>query len=55
MLTKELGINRNLKYRRVGITGTNYRPLKYEFQIKEAFEDKSRPILLIQQTCFMLQ
>jgi hypothetical protein len=27
LLTKELGINRNLRRRRVGITGTNYRPL----------------------------
>ena len=39
LLTKELGINRNLRQRRVGITGTNYRPLDNEFQIKEAFED----------------
>ena len=38
LLTKELGINRNLRSRRVGITGTNYRPLDNEFQIKEAFE-----------------
>lgn len=38
ILTKELGINRNLRNRRVGITGTNYRPLDNEFQIKEAFE-----------------
>ena len=37
LLTKELGINRNLRRRRVGITGTNYRPLENEFQIKEAF------------------
>ncbi|MEM6320449.1 MAG: Fic family protein, partial [Bacteroidota bacterium] len=39
LLTKELGINRNLRRRRVGITGTNYRPLDNEYQIKEAFED----------------
>jgi len=38
LLTKELGINRNLRNRRVGITGTNYRPLDNEFQIKEAFQ-----------------
>ncbi|MEM6376791.1 MAG: Fic family protein [Bacteroidota bacterium] len=38
LLTKELGINRNLRHRRVGITGTNYRPLDNEFQIREAFE-----------------
>jgi Fic family protein len=39
LLTKELGISRNLRNRRVGITGTNYRPLDNEFQIKEAFND----------------
>ena len=39
LLTKELGINRNLRSRRVGITGTNYRPLDNEFQIREAFND----------------
>lgn len=39
ILTKELGINRNLRARRVGITGTNYRPLDNEFQIREAFKD----------------
>jgi Fic family protein len=39
ILTKELGINRNLRSRRVGITGTNYRPLDNEFQIREAFKD----------------
>lgn len=38
MLTKELGINQNLRNRRVGITGTNYKPLDNEFQIKEAFD-----------------
>ncbi len=37
ILTKELGINSNLRNRRVGITGTNYKPLDNEFQIKEAF------------------
>ena len=39
ILTKELGISRNLRARRVGITGTNYRPLDNEFQIREAFSD----------------
>ena len=38
ILTKELGISRNLRNRRVGITGTNYRPLDNQFQIKEAFD-----------------
>lgn len=36
ILTKELGIKRNLRKRRVGISGTNYQPLDNEFQIKEA-------------------
>jgi hypothetical protein len=44
LLTKELGINRNLRRRRVGITGTNYRPLDNEFQIKEAFGDMCKLI-----------
>lgn len=39
LLTKELGVDRNIRRRRVGITGTNYRPLDNEFQIKEALED----------------
>lgn len=39
LLTKELGLERNIRYRRVGITGTNYRPLDSEFQIREALED----------------
>ena len=38
ILAKELGISRNLRNRRVGITGTNYRPLDNQFQIIEAFE-----------------
>lgn len=42
LLTKELGISRNLRRSRVGITGTNYRPLDNEFQIREAFEDMCR-------------
>jgi Fic family protein len=36
ILVKELAVNRNLRRRRVGISGTNYRPLDNEFQIKEA-------------------
>ncbi|OFY63656.1 MAG: cell filamentation protein Fic [Bacteroidetes bacterium RIFCSPLOWO2_02_FULL_36_8] len=36
LLTKELSIEKNIRKRRVGITGTNYRPLDNEFQIKEA-------------------
>lgn len=36
ILTKELAVERNLRKRRVGISGTNYRPLDNEFQISEA-------------------
>lgn len=36
MLIKELVIERNVRKRRVGISGTNYKPLDNEFQIKEA-------------------
>ena len=39
ILTKELGVDKNIRHRRVGITGTNYRPLDNEFQIREALED----------------
>lgn len=38
ILIKELGIERNLRKRRVGISGTNYKPLDNEFQIKEALK-----------------
>jgi len=36
LLIKELGIDKNIRKRRVGISGTNYRPLDNEFQIIEA-------------------
>ena len=39
ILTKELGVGGGVRTRRVGITGTNYRPLDNEFQIREALED----------------
>lgn len=39
ILTKELGVDRNIRHHRVGITGTNYHPLDNEFQIREALED----------------
>lgn len=44
LLTKELGVERNIRHRRVGITGTNYTPLDNEFQIREALEDMVRLI-----------
>jgi Fic family protein len=37
-LIKELAVDKNLRKRRVGISGTNYRPLDNEFQIREALE-----------------
>lgn len=39
LLTKELSVDRGIRRRRVGITGTNYRPLENEFQIREAMHD----------------
>lgn len=39
ILTKDLNVDRNIRHRRVGITGTNYRPLDNEFQIMEALEE----------------
>lgn len=44
MLTKELSVERNLRKRRVGISGTNYRPLDNEFQIAEALRDSCNVI-----------
>ena len=39
LLTKELGVDKNIRKRRVGISGTNYRPLDNEFQISEALSN----------------
>jgi Fic family protein len=39
ILTKELGVEKNLRKRRVGISGTNYKPLDNEFQILEALRN----------------
>ena len=44
LLTKDLGVERNIRHRRVGITGTNYQPLDNEFQIREAIEDSCKLI-----------
>ncbi len=38
ILVRDLGVERDLRSRRVGIIGTNYRPLDNEFQIREAME-----------------
>jgi prophage maintenance system killer protein len=42
ILIKEMEIDRNIRKRRVGISGTNYKPLDNEFQIKEALRDMCR-------------
>jgi len=39
LLTKELSVDKGLRHRRVGITGTQYHPLDNEFQIREAMRD----------------
>lgn len=39
ILIKDLGIERNIRNRRVGISGTNYKPLDNEHQIKETLID----------------
>lgn len=39
LLTKDLSVDKGIRRRRVGITGTNYRPLDNEFQIREAMRD----------------
>lgn len=39
LLIKDLGVDRNIRKRRVGISGTNYKPLDNEFQIREALND----------------
>lgn len=41
ILIKELGVDRNLRSRMVGITGTNYKPIDNEFQIKKTLTDMS--------------
>lgn len=38
ILIQDLNVVRNIRTRRVGITGTNYHPLDNEFQIREALE-----------------
>ena len=39
ILTKELAVDRNIRKRRVGISGTNYKPIDNEFQIREALTE----------------
>ena len=44
LLVKELDVDKGIRKRRVGVTGTNYRPLDNEHQIHEALEDTCRLI-----------
>jgi len=44
LLVKDLNIDRNIRKRRVGISGTNYKPLDNEYQIKEALTDMCKLI-----------
>ncbi|MEA3392914.1 MAG: Fic family protein, partial [Candidatus Marinimicrobia bacterium] len=44
ILVKDLGIEQNIRKRRVGISGTNYKPLDNEYQIKEALNDMCKLI-----------
>lgn len=46
LLIKELGVDRNIRQRRVGISGTNYKPLDNEHQIREALADMCQLINL---------
>ena len=39
LLIKDLKVDRNIRRRRVGISGTNYKPLDNEHQIREALTD----------------
>ncbi|NQX37818.1 Fic/DOC family protein [Pedobacter steynii] len=39
ILIKDLEVERNIRQRRMGISGTNYKPLDNEHQIREALED----------------
>lgn len=39
LLIKELDVQRNIRRRSVGISGTNYRPLDNEFHVREAMEE----------------
>jgi len=38
ILIKDLGVEKNIRKRRIGISGTNYKPLDNEYQIREALQ-----------------
>lgn len=44
ILMNHLGLERNIRKRRVGISGTNYRPLDNEYQIREALTEACKLI-----------
>lgn len=44
VLTKKLSVTKNIRKHGVGVTGTKYRPLDNEFQIKEALEKTTKLI-----------
>lgn len=48
ILIKDLNVDRNIRKHIVGISGTNYKPLDNEFQIKEALQEMAQ--LINQQT-----
>lgn len=39
ILMRDLNVDRNIRKRRVGISGTNYTPIDNEYQIRESLED----------------
>ncbi|HRF75274.1 MAG TPA: Fic family protein [Chitinophagales bacterium] len=46
MLIENLGVQRNIRNRRVGISGTNYRPLDNEFQLRDVLVEMTNLINL---------
>ena len=46
ILIQDLGINRNIRRRKVGISGTNYQPIDNEFQITEQLDEMCKIINL---------
>ena len=44
ILMKELGVDRNIRISGVGITGTNYRPIDNEYQIREALQEMCKVV-----------
>lgn len=44
LLVKDLDVDRNIRKRRAGISGTNYKPLENEYQIREALVDTCKLI-----------